>query len=151
VSKPGGLRAVATLEATKGIVVLVAGFGTLELLHVGAQHVIDEIVRHLHLNPANRYPKIFLHLADEATTARLWMLALGAMAYSLVRFVESYGLWRERLWAEWFSIISGLIYVPFELVELAKGVTWMRLAFLAINLLVVGYVLFVLKSRSRPV
>jgi len=27
----------------------------------------------------------------------------------------------------------------------------MRLAFLAINLLVVGYVLFVLKSRSRPV
>jgi len=136
------------LEATKGFVVLLTGLGALEVLDHGAQQVAEEIVRHLHLNPASRYPRIFQQLADEATPENLWTLALAAAAYSLVRFIEANGLWRQRRWAEWFSLVSGAIYIPFELWELFQVVTWMRLAFLAINAGVVGYLIWVMKARD---
>ena len=46
-----------------------------------------------------------------------------ALTYSAIRFTEAYGLWRERRWAEWLSAVSGAIYLPFEIYELAGGIT----------------------------
>jgi uncharacterized membrane protein (DUF2068 family) len=142
------LRAVATLEATKGAVVLAAGFGLLEILHLGAQQLAEEVVRNFHLNPASRYPRIFLHLAERATPANLWPLAFGAAAYSALRFTEAYGLWRQRRWAEWLSVVSGIIYIPFEIWELGRGVTGLKLSMLGLNLVVVGYLISVMRARK---
>lgn len=55
-----GVRLVATFEAAKGALVLLAGFGFLSLVHSDAQRIAEELVGHLHLNPANRYPRIFI-------------------------------------------------------------------------------------------
>ena len=147
-SNTRGLRAVATLEATKGAVVLLAGFGLLEVVHLGAQQIAEEVVRNFHLNPANRYPRIFLHLAEKLTPSNLWALAFGAAAYSALRFTEAYGLWRQRRWAEWLSVVSGIIYIPFEILELFRGVTWVRLALLALNLIIVSYLISVMRARK---
>ena len=65
-----------------------------------------------------------------------------AAAYSIVRFVEAYGLWRERTWAEWFALISGALYVPFEVYELVRRPTLIHVAVLLINLAVVFYMLY---------
>jgi hypothetical protein len=92
----GGVRAVATVEAAKGAVILLAGFGLLSLVHRSAQEVAEEIVGHMHLNPASRYPCIFIDLAGHLSDSRLWMLAGLAMTYSGLRFLEAYGLWSER-------------------------------------------------------
>ena len=134
-----GLRAVALFEAAKGALVLLAGCGVFALIHHHVQHTADELVRHFHLNPASRYPRIFLHLAGEATPPRLWLLAFGALCYALVRFVEAYGLWRERRWAEWLAIVSGGIYLPIEIWEPSKGITWPRLLLFSVNIAIVAY------------
>ena len=112
------MRAVAVFEAAKGLLVLVAGCGLLSLVHRDAQHVAETIVRQLHLNPARHYPRVFIQAAGRVSSSRLWMLAGGAFAYSVVRFVEAYGLWRLRPWAEWFAIVSGGLYLPVEVYEL---------------------------------
>ncbi len=138
-----GLRAVALFEAAKGGVVIIAGIGLLALIHRDVQRVAEEVVRHLHLNPAKRFPRIFLDAAAAATDARLWALALAAVAYALVRFVEAVGLWRQRAWAEWFGILSGSIYLPVELYELTVSVTPVKLIILAVNLFIVGWLSWV--------
>ncbi|QJD31299.1 DUF2127 domain-containing protein [Methylococcus geothermalis] len=144
-----GVRVVAAMEAAKGIVVLLAGFGVVELLHYGIEPVIDELVRHTHLNFASRYPRIFLDLLEDLSDQRLWGLAALAFGYASMRFIEAYGLWRERRWAEWFAVASGGLYIPFELYELAKGLSWLKLATLAINLAVVGYMSYALWLTIR--
>jgi len=147
------VRAVAVFEAAKGVLVLVAGFGLLSLVHRDAQHVAETIVRHLHLNPARHYPRVFIEAAGRVSSSRLWMLAGGAFAYSLVRFVEAYGLWRLRAWAEWFAIIAGGLYLPVEVYELARRPTHVKAAILLGNLAVVAYLLYVrgtAHSRYRP-
>ena len=133
-----GTRAVAVFEALKGAVVLAAGFGLLALVHRDAQHVAEQLVSHLHLNPASRYPRIFLDAAAALTEPQARLLVVGATAYALVRFVEAYGLWRGRRWAEWFAAVSGAIYIPFELYELHQRGGWIAPAALALNILVVA-------------
>jgi uncharacterized membrane protein (DUF2068 family) len=155
-SRPGAgswrlvsLRAVAAVEFIKGALVLVAGAGLLSLLHSDVQHVAEQLVHHLHLDPASRAPQIFIDLAGRVTSGDLWLLAIGAATYAIVRIAEAYGLWRERIWAEWLGAVSGLIYVPFELHALTKGVTPLRVTTLAINLAVVWVLTAALAHRRR--
>lgn len=143
------VRAVAVIEFAKGALVFVAGLGLLTLLHRDVREVAEHLVHHLHLNPASRAPQIFLDLAGRVTSENLWLLAVGAAVYAIVRIVEAYGLWRDRVWAEWFGAVSALIYVPFELHALTKGVTPLKLTTLAINLAVVWILTAVLMHR-RP-
>jgi uncharacterized membrane protein (DUF2068 family) len=144
-----GLRTIAVYEATKGAIVLLVGLGLLGLIHRDMQEAGEELVRHFHLSPSSHYPRVFLELTAKVTDGWLWALALGSLLYASLRCAEAYGLWRGRAWAEWLAAISGAIYVPFELVELFKKVTALRLASLTVNLLVVAYMLNVLRRRPR--
>jgi uncharacterized membrane protein (DUF2068 family) len=126
-------------EAAKGILVLVVGFGLLRLVHHDTQAAAEALVRHMHLNPARHYPRIFIEAAAHASDSRLKGLAAFAFLYSAVRGVEAYGLWRLRTWAEWFAIVSGSIYVPVEIYELWRHPTRMRALVLAANLAIVAY------------
>jgi len=143
------VRAVALFEAAKGTLVLLTGFGALSLIHHDAQRVAEQLVGHLHLNPAKHYPRIFIDTAAHLTDARLWMLATLAATYGLVRFVEAYGLWHGRRWAEWFAAVSGGIYIPFELYELFQGINWLSLGALVANVLIVGLMVNAL-LRNQP-
>ena len=148
----GGLRAVAVYEAAKALLVLVAGFGLLSLIQRDAQEFAEQLVAHLHLNPAKGYPRIFIDASANVTDAKLWILAGLALVYAAVRSVEAYGLWLGRRWAEWFAVASGAIYVPAEVYEIARGVTPTKLLLLAANVGIVAYLIFVLwrSRRIRP-
>jgi uncharacterized membrane protein (DUF2068 family) len=145
-----GMRLVAMLEAAKGAVVIIAGFGLMALIHRDVQAVAEDVVRHLHINPARHFPHIFLDAAAAASDARLWAMAMAAMLYAVIRFAEAYGLWREQAWAEWFGIISGALYLPLEVYELTVRVSAIKLSILLVNLVVVGWLIRVrwnLKGR----
>lgn len=136
------------MEFIKGLVVLLAGFGILSLVHRDAWDVAESFLEWLHISPETRYAQVFLNLADQVTDAKLWAVALGALAYSTLRFMEAYGLWRERAWAEWLALISGAIYLPFEVYELARRPDWIRLVILVVNLAVVLYMVY-LRAQAR--
>ena len=144
-----GLRTIASYEAAKGAIVLLAGLGLLGLIHRDVQEAGEELVRHFHLSPSSHYQRVFLELTTRVTDGWLWTLALGSLLYASLRFAEAYGLWRGKAWAEWLAAISGAIYVPFEVVELIKRVTALRMASLLVNLIVVGYMLLLLWRRPR--
>jgi len=138
----GALRTVALIEAAKGALVLLVGFGLLSLIGHDVERFAERLITHSHMNPASHYPRIFLDLADRATNAHLMLLAAGAGLYALVRFVEAYGLWHERTWAEWFAALSGGIYIPFEVLRLQKHVNWISITLLTLNVVVVAFMLF---------
>jgi len=147
-SVQGPQRAIAIFEATKGVLVLAAGLGLLELIHRDLQSAAGDLVAHLHLNPAQRYPRIFLQLAGRPNEPRVVWLALGASLYAVLRLIEAYGLWHGRRWASWFAAISGGIYIPYELRELAVRPNALAAGALLINLLVV--IVMVRAVRAPP-
>ena len=144
-----GVRIVAIVEAAKGALVLLAGFGMLTLLHRDVQELAIQFIGKLHLNPSKHYPTIFIDAASHVTDGRLWELAWFALVYSLLRLVEAYGLWLERRWAEWVALISGGIYLPVEVFEVGQKLTWFRVGALVTNLIVVGCMGYALLHPSR--
>ena len=66
-----GLRSVAALEGAKGLIVLISGFGLAALVHHDAQHVAAALVHHMHLNPAQHYPQIFIDAAARLNDVKL--------------------------------------------------------------------------------
>jgi uncharacterized membrane protein (DUF2068 family) len=142
-----GLRLIALLEFSKGALTVLAGFGLLSLIHHDVQRIAEELVAHLHLNPASQYPRIFIDAASEINDGNLKLLALMAFGYACVRFTEAYGLWQDKVWAEWFGALSGSIYIPFELYELAKGMSTLKVITLLINVVIVGTLARRLRQR----
>ena len=143
------IRTVALFEACKGAVVLMAASGLLSLIHKDVHAVASKFIEHLHLNPASRYPQIFLDASSNVHDSRLVLLAIGAAAYALVRFVEAYGLYGEKAWAEVLAAVSGAIYVPFELAGLVRRPTWHGALFLMLNLFVVAIMVGALLQRRK--
>jgi uncharacterized membrane protein (DUF2068 family) len=142
----GAVRAVALVEGAKGALVLLAGAGALSLVHRDVELLAVRLLEHLHLNPAKRYPQIFIDSAAKLTDARLWTLAAFAAAYGAIRLAEAYGLWRGKRWAEWLAALSGGVYIPFELYELWLKPGWLPAAAFAINVVVVALMAGALRS-----
>ncbi len=138
-----GLRTIAVFEASKGALVLIIGIALLTLIHRDAQAVAETVVRYSHLNPDRKFLRRFVEFAGTVSDARLWFLGSLALLYSLVRFTEAYGLWRARAWAEWFAIISGTVYIPIEIYELARHPSIFKVAVLTFNVLIVAYMIYV--------
>lgn len=138
------VRAVAVLEAGKGVLVLLAGIGAFHMAHHDIQHFARHLMEMLHLDISGKYPSIFIAFAAKLTDARLATLAMLAATYTLVRFIEAFGLWHEKRWAEWFATVSGGIYIPFEIYEMIRDFRWLYLGALFVNVAVVGLMLAVL-------
>ena len=148
-SENRAVEAVAFFEAFKGAVVLVVATGLTLLMHRDLHAIAERLVAHTHLNPASRYPQIFLEAVDHLQNTHLSLLALGAAAYSALRFLEAYGLFRRAAWAEVLAALSGAIYVPFEIANLLRHFTWLSLGALVLNILVVLVMLAALMRRRR--
>ena len=144
------IRAIAVFEAVKGALVLAVGFGLLSLLHKDAHRIACEFLSRLHLNPAQKYPKIFIDLAGNVTDSKLWLFASLALIYSIFRFVEGYGLWKERVWGEWLAVVSGTIYLPIEIYEVCFKVSFVNVFALVANIVVVGVIAYVLIQKKQP-
>lgn len=145
-----GLHVVALFEGAKGLLVLLVGFELLTYIHKDINEAAMHLVKHLHLNPASHYPRIFLDLMEHVDDTKLWSMALAAAMYFIVRMIEATGLWLRKTWAEWFAVLTGGMYIPVEIYEVAIKVSWPRVTVLVINLGIVSYLLFVLiKEREK--
>ncbi len=143
------VRSIALLEAAKGLLVLLAGFGLLEFLHRDVQHLAEDLVAHFHLNPASRFPRLFIDLSAHINDTTLWLMTGGALLYASLRLFEAFGLWHQRRWAEWLGAVSGAIYIPIEIYELLHGFSALKLTFILVNMVCVIYLAYALYQHNK--
>lgn len=140
-----GLRTVAIIEALKGVLALVIGFAFVEILRrdVDLQEAALNLLSFLHVDPERRIALALVHGAERMSEASVMNVVLIVLLYASLRFLESYGLWRQRVWAEWLAIVSGAIYLPIELRALIRHPTAIHWAILLINIVIVLYIAYV--------
>ena len=143
------LRAVASFEFFKGSFVVVMGVCAIALVHKDVWLYAESLLALLHISTDRRSAQMFLDFADSVTDARLWAAARIAFAYAALRFTEAYGLWNACTWAEWVALVSGALLLPFEVRELFRGITVLRVALFAGNLAVVFYMLYIIRTNRR--
>ena len=136
----GGIR------SPQGILVLGAACAAFKLVHMDVQKAAEQLVSHFHLNPASRYPRIFLEIASNLGDIHVLALGFGALSYAVIRLVEAYGLWHGKRWAWIFGMVSAGLYIPIEIFELVKRVNWVEAALFLINVLIL---VVLLRGRTQ--
>ncbi len=141
-SHKGGLRLVGVFEAFKGVLALASAYFLIVMIQrdVDFEDAALHVLYSLHISPSHHWSQEFLRAADKMSDINVMMIGAIAITYALLRFVEGYGLWRQRAWAEWLAIVSGCAYLPFEIYKVIRRPNQLHWAILAINILVVLYI-----------
>ncbi|MBW4622326.1 MAG: DUF2127 domain-containing protein [Cyanosarcina radialis HA8281-LM2] len=66
---------------------------------------------------------------------------LAAALYAVITTVEAVGLWYKKIWAEILVIAVVGISIPFEVLELVRGISILKLLIFLINLAVLWYLI----------
>lgn len=148
-SSLAGLRTIAFFEALKGIAVIILML-IIFSVHSKVDAIAESLLFHLHLNPDKRIGEALLNAASRLGDTRLLTIAAMALSYATVRFIESWGLWHRRVWAEWFALLSGALYLPWEIAKMVEHVTLMHATILIVNLIIVAYMLWVRVAACKP-
>ncbi len=147
-SSDAGLRAIATLEAVKGSAVVLLGL-VLVFVHEHAEDFAESLLDHLHVSTEHHVGHFVLEAASKLDDARLWTIVAASLTYATARYVEAWGLWHRRVWAEWFALLSGATYLPWEILKVTQRATWERVGLLVINVVIILYMLFIRIREQR--
>jgi uncharacterized membrane protein (DUF2068 family) len=145
---PRGLRLIAAFKLFKGLVLFAVGIGAVKLLHKDVASELENWADLFRVDPDNLY---FQHLLEKFSVLddrQLKQLSLGTFFYSALLLTEGIGLLLAKRWAEYFTIIVTSSFIPLEIYELTKRVSWARLVVLILNILVVVYLVIELR-RNR--
>src|SRR5437667_11597139 len=88
-----GVRTVATIEFTKGVIVVLAGLGLFSMRHRDIWGIAESFLEFFHVNPFHHYVGVFIDLVSRISDVRLWNIATAAGIYTVLPMVEAYAFW----------------------------------------------------------
>ncbi|MFC6646930.1 DUF2127 domain-containing protein [Granulicella cerasi] len=144
-----GLLLVALFKLAKALFFVGVGVGALHLVHRDVGEVAMRVASLFRLDTEGPVVRFMLDRADLISGHQLRRTALFSILYAGVCLVEGFGLYKEKTWAEYFTITLTVLALPWEFFELFRDPTAFRAGLLALNLLVLGYLLFVLRRMRR--
>ena len=155
--KPGyfGFKVIGSLKLVSGAMALAAGMGVFRFLGHDPGPATERIVTHLGLDPHNQVIRVVLERVTNIGRDHRHLLAVGAFFYALLHTIEGIGLLLERNWAGYLVIVATSSLIPFELYELARKFSFLRIVLLLLNVGIVLYLIIVLRkerwaSNARP-
>src|SRR5213592_3277746 len=150
-----GMALIAGFKVAKGVLLLLVGLGLLKLVHAEIATLFSQLLEALHLNADSRILHNLVLKVDALQPHSVLMISLVSMAYAALLLTEGVGLWFERSWAAYLTVISTSLFLPFELYELIDHFTALRVGVFLLNLLIVIYLIrqlrhHTLRSPSQP-
>ena len=79
----------------------------------------------------------------------MFRIGLVAFCYAALSMIEGIGLYLEKIWAEYLTLAVTASFLPWEIFEIVRRVTAIRVSLLAANLLVFFYLLQLVADRER--
>ena len=64
------------------------------------------------------------------------------IGYALLQVAEGVGLWSLKRWGEYVAAVGTSVFLPFEIYELTKDVTWLKVVAFLINIALVIYLVW---------
>ena len=136
------VRLIILERAIRGSLVVVLGIALL----ARSQSIVNLVrgwVAQLDVNPERRLiPRLLVTIlrpVGQFSTRTVVIIGVGALLFGALELTEAVGLARRRRWAEYLTVIAGCIGVPFELSEVMRRQTPIRVSILLINVAIVIY------------
>jgi uncharacterized membrane protein (DUF2068 family) len=145
-----GNRAVVVIGVFKlltGISLLTVALGILRLLHRDVGHMILNVINWFRVDPENRYVAALLAKMGLVDDHHLKELVGLAAIYAVLYLIEGTGLMLRKRWAEYVTVIVTGSFVPMEIYEIVHHCNLAKVLLLAINVLIVAYLVWHLRRE----
>jgi len=141
------MRIIAIDKAVHSILFALAALalGIIELKLGGLHNFANRLLGDLNSSttqPSSSSVTHWLHKLAGLRRSHLQPLLFGAVAYAVLEGVEAWGLWRERTWAEYLTVIATSALIPLEIYELSVRITALKVAGLVINVAIVAWLVW---------
>jgi uncharacterized membrane protein (DUF2068 family) len=144
-----GLKVIGVLKLISGVTALAVGIGVFRFLGHDPGPKADRIITHLGLDPNNHY----IHAAVSGITGidrtHLRAIEFGTFFYAALHTVEGLGLILGYHWAEYLVIVATGSLIPFEIYEIARKFTVLRISLFLLNVAIVIYLVVILRRDRR--
>lgn len=144
-----GLLLIALYKGLQALLIASIGFGALHLLGRDAADEVASLADRLHFNPESRLVDFLLNEASLLNDPLLRRIELAAFCYAALGLAEAIGLYFEKTWAEYLTLLVTASFLPLELIEILRKLTPLRASLLGINLVVFFYLLWLVIARAR--
>lgn len=143
------LMLIAAFKVAQALLFIAIGVGALRLLHKDIGDLLLQLAHHLRFNPESRIVDFVLDRATIIDDRLLRRISAGVFSYAALGLAEGIGLYLEKPWAEYMTLGITASFLPWEIFEVIRRVTWMRSGLLVVNALVFFYLLKLLVERGR--
>ncbi len=140
---------IAAFKLLQALLYMAVGVGALRLLHKDVGEVLESLVYHLRFNPESRLVNFILEKSSLINDRLLRQIGEVVFIYAGLDLIEGTGLYLEKAWAEYLTLAITASFLPLELIEVFRRVTWIRVGLLAANALVFFYLLYLVVERER--
>jgi len=128
---------------------VIIGIGARRLLHKDVADQISILADHLHFDPESRLVNFVLEKASLLNDPALRRIGFVAFAYAGISLAEGIGLYLEKAWGEFLTLAITASFLPWEIFEIFRRITWIRVGLLTINVLIFVYLLQLVLTRAR--
>jgi uncharacterized membrane protein (DUF2068 family) len=150
-AKPGylGFKVIGILKLVSGVMALAFGVGVFRFLGHDPGPAAERLVTHLGLDPHNQVIHAVLSRITSIDRDHLRALEAGTFFYALLHTIEGIGLILERDWAGYLVIVATSSLIPFEIYEIARKFTALRIALFLLNVGIVIYLVVALRKEHK--
>jgi len=145
-----GLLLIAVYKGLLALFFVALGIGAMHLLHRDIDDVISRIGDLLRFNPESKFVNFLYDQAWIINDPLLKRIGFLAFSYAGLSLAEGIGLYLEKAWGEYLTLIITASFLPWEIFEVFHRLTWVRVALLVVNLLVFVYLLKIVTGRRKP-
>jgi uncharacterized membrane protein (DUF2068 family) len=145
-----GLLIIGVFKLVKALLLIAIAIGALSMLHKNLETKITNLIFTLRGDPDNHYLNLLLHKVTGADDRKLKEISLGTFIYAALFLTEGTGLLLRKRWGEYFTVIITGSFIPFEIYELVRNTTTVKIVAVVINLAILWYLIVQLRHRDRP-
>lgn len=143
-----GLILIAAYKLLGALVCVLIGVGALHLVGKDIDDVLFKIAADLRL-PESRFVNFLFEKAELLNDPILKKIGVAAFCYATLGVLEAIGLYLEKAWGEFLTVIITASFLPFEIHEIMRRLTWLRVGLLVTNLVVLLYLIWLLGERAN--
>src|SRR5579859_4218958 len=133
------LYAIVGFKFMKGIGALLLALGVYHLRDNNLPDEFDRLVAFLHVDPENKFVSALADRVAEITPSNLNWFVILSVLYSLFVVLQAFGLMFRVKWIVWLVIGESAFFLPIEFLELLHRPNWIKVAVIAVNVLIVWY------------
>jgi uncharacterized membrane protein (DUF2068 family) len=143
------LIVIAAFKLAQALLFSVIAMGALGLLHKDVGDLLTQLADYLRFNPESRFVYFVLDKASLIDDRLLMRIGEVGFVYAGLDLLEGIGLYLEKTWAEYLTLLITASFLPWEMFEVFRRLTAIRVGLLVVNALVFFYLFKLVMVRGK--